>query len=115
MAALMGPSASRSPDFVLDDLIRVARHGPLGRLASTAGEMDDYLLDGRLGEVRVPVDLLWGADDEVFPVAYAQRMLRQLPAARLTVLPGCGHVPHRSHPERFARALLDVLERRWPK
>lgn len=113
--ALMGSTATRAPGFVLDDLINDCRHGPLGRLAQTADEMDAYVLAGRLHEVRVPVDLLWGEEDRVFPVSYATRMLRDLRAARLTRLPGCGHVPHRSNPGRFNRALTLVLDSPAPE
>lgn len=113
--ALMGPAAARAPGFVLDDLIRVCRLGPLGRLAQTAAEMDRYLLEGRLVEVAAPVDLLWGEEDRVFPVAYAERMEHALLASRLTVLPGCGHVPHRSNPRRFNAALVRVLTTAAPE
>jgi pimeloyl-ACP methyl ester carboxylesterase len=101
--------------FVLDDLIRVCRHGPLGRLAQTAAEMEQFVLEGRLREVRVPVDLLWGVEDRVFPLAYAERMARELPAVRLTPLEGCGHVPHRSKPLNFGEALMGLLDRDAPK
>jgi pimeloyl-ACP methyl ester carboxylesterase len=109
LEALLGPRAARAPGFVLDDLITACRVGPLGRLAQTAGEMDAYLLEGRLHELHLPVDLLWGAEDRVFPVSYAERMMQGLPASRLTLLPGCGHVPHRSHPRRFDQALALLL------
>jgi len=69
--ALMGASASRTPGFILDDVIRVGRFGPLGRLSQTAGEMEPFVLEGRLHEIQAPVDLLWGEDDRVFPIAYA--------------------------------------------
>jgi pimeloyl-ACP methyl ester carboxylesterase len=113
--ALMGTAASRTPGFVLDDVIRVSRLGPLGRLTQTAGEMDRYVLENRLHEVRVPVDLLWGDEDHVFPVSYALRMKAGLPAARLTTLPRCGHVPHRSHPRQFNQALIDVRAQPAPE
>ena len=113
--ALMGPSATRAPGFVLDDLIRVCRLGPLGRLVQTSDEMERYLLDGRLAEVTVPVDLLWGVDDRVFPVAYAERLERELPAARLTLLQGCGHAPQRSNPRQFGAALAAILAAATPE
>jgi hypothetical protein len=36
-------------------------------------------------------------------------MMAQLPAARLTTIPGCGHVPMQECPARFGSALSDVL------
>jgi pimeloyl-ACP methyl ester carboxylesterase len=113
MKALMGPATPQVPDFVLDDVIRSARVGPAGRLArrlADAGdEIDAYLLDGRLDEVTVPVELVWGDADGLFTLAYAERMLDGLPRARLSTVHGCGHVPHRECPDRTLEVMLAAL------
>ena len=77
-------------------------------------ETEQYLLDGRLHEVAVPVDLVWGDSDGLFTLDYAQRLLDGLPAARLTTVAGCGHGPHRECPGRFVKALRAVLEQPPP-
>jgi len=110
MDALTGPKTPPVPNWVLDDVVRQARIGPLARFARTAGEMGQYVLDGRLAEVTVPVDLLWGGADKLFDLDYARRMLDGLPAARLTVLPDCGHVPERECPNEFDDALIRLLD-----
>lgn len=107
--ALRDPGSIRVPDFVLDDVVRQAAAGPLSRFASTADRMEPFVLDGRLAEVAVPVDLLWGESDQVMPLAYAERMLAELPRARLTTLPRCGHVPQQECPAAFAEALGKLL------
>ena len=40
-----------------------------------------------------PVLLLWGADDQVTPLAFGQRLANELPNAQLKVYPRCGHIP----------------------
>jgi len=109
MKALMGPATLPVPDFVLDDIIRHARVGPAGRLAQTVDEMDAYLLDGRLDEVVVPVELVWGDADGFMTLEYAQRLLDGLPRARLHPVHGCGHVPHRECPDKTLEALRAAL------
>jgi 3-oxoadipate enol-lactonase len=110
MAGLMGPATPPVPGFVLDDIIRHAREGPAGRLAATASEMPKYLLDGNLDAVTVPVELVWGDADALMTMDYAQRLLDGLPRARLHPVHGCGHVPHRECPGRFAETLRSALE-----
>jgi pimeloyl-ACP methyl ester carboxylesterase len=109
MTQLRDASAEPIPGFVLDNIVREAQTGPLARLAQTAGEMGKYVLDGKLQEIKVPVDLLWGESDKLFSIAYARRMMAQLPSSRLTTIPGCGHVPQQECPSRFGSALSDVL------
>ncbi len=40
-----------------------------------------------------PVLLLWGADDEVTPLRFGQRLANELANAELEVYPRCGHIP----------------------
>ena len=109
MTQLRDASAEPVPGFVLDNVVREAQTGPLARLAQTSGEMGQYLLEGKLHEIKVPVDLVWGESDKLFSIAYARRMMSQLPASRLTTIPACGHVPQQECPSRFGSALSDVL------
>jgi len=113
MKALMGPATLPLPGFVLDDVIRWSRVGPAGRLAGRLADAGDeinaYLLDDRLHEVVVPVELVWGDADGLFTLDYAQRLLDGLPRARLHPVHGCGHVPHRECPDKTAEAIDTAL------
>lgn len=107
LEALMGPDAPPFADFVVDDFVRQTKTGSFGRVAKT--DLRPYVLDGRLGEIGVPVVLLWGDSDELLPVAYAEALRSGLPNARLEVLPRCGHVSHRECPVKFVAALEKAL------
>ncbi len=113
MKGLMGPNTPMPPGFVLDDVVRWARTGPASRLAERLAkggpELDAYVLEGRLDEVTVPVDLLWGDADALFTTDYARRLVDGLPAVRLTAIADCGHLPHRECPDRFLKGLEQVL------
>jgi pimeloyl-ACP methyl ester carboxylesterase len=109
MKALMGPATPPLPSFVLDDVIRHSRDGPAGRFVQTVGEWGPYLLDGRLGEVVVPVELVWGDSDGLMTLDYAQLLLDGLPRARLHPVHGCGHVPQRECPDKTLEALQAAL------
>jgi pimeloyl-ACP methyl ester carboxylesterase len=115
MKALMGPATLPLPDFVLDDIIRHARVGPAGRFLQTVGEWGPYLLDGRLDEVAVPVELVWGDGDELWTLDVAQVLLDGLQRARLHLVHGCGHVPHRECPDQTAEAIATALAMPLPE
>ncbi len=109
MAALRDPSSPPTPDFVLDDIVRRGGSGPIGRLVQEFADMEAHLLDGKLGEITVPVDLVWGESDRYLDLDYARQMEAELPRARLTLVPKCGHLPGVECPERFLEILRGVL------
>ena len=114
MAAIRDPASPPLPDELLDDLVLRSKTGPTGRMLQDLPGLMAHLLDGRLGEVAVPVDVLWGASDGLMPLDYARRMTGQLPRARLTVIEGCGHIPPAECPERFLAVLREVLAQAPP-
>jgi pimeloyl-ACP methyl ester carboxylesterase len=109
MRALLDPGTPVPPDYVLDDLVRTSRTGAAGRLLAETADLEQHYLDGRFQEIRTPVDLLWGASDQLIPVESARRMEAELPAARLTVIPRCGHVPQRECSAAFESELGRLL------
>ena len=109
MEMLRDPASPKIPDFVLDDIVRRSNSGPIGRLLQLPGSFVEFLLDGRMGEISTPVELVWGESDQLMSLAYAERMLNELPRARLTRVTACGHIPQAECPDRFAETLLSVL------
>jgi pimeloyl-ACP methyl ester carboxylesterase len=47
----------------------------------------------RYRSIKVPTLLLWGREDEVTTLGFGERLVRELPNARLAVYPRCGHFP----------------------
>lgn len=109
MAELRDASSPKVPGYLLDDIVRQANAGPIARLFAATATLPQFLMDGRLGSIAVPVDLLWGESDRMMTLAYARRMLDALPAARLTTIPRSGHVPQHESPRGFRAALDCVL------
>lgn len=60
-------------------------------------------------KLELPVEILWGDKDTVTPLAQAEHLAELLPRARLTVLPGVGHIPQVEAPVPFQDALIRAL------
>ena len=67
-------------------------------------------LTPRLPRLRMPVQLIWGSEDPLFPVEHATRAHRALPTSRLAVIEGAGHAPQAERPEEFNRILVRFLD-----
>jgi pimeloyl-ACP methyl ester carboxylesterase len=64
----------------------------------------------RLGEVKVPVLLVWGEREDTLPLSLAEEAAKRLPGARLLRV-DAGHSPHVERPERVlpdVKAFLDA-------
>ena len=68
-------------------------------------------LDGTLGRAQMPVLVVWGRQDALIPVAYAEPLRAEFEHAELELLDGCGHVPMADCPEAFDRVLEAFLAR----
>jgi pimeloyl-ACP methyl ester carboxylesterase len=55
-----------------------------------------------LEHVQCPALLVWGENDNVFPLSHAREILRRIPNSRLETIPRCGHWLPLDAPERVA-------------
>jgi pimeloyl-ACP methyl ester carboxylesterase len=63
----------------------------------------------RLKELLIPVQLIWGADDPLFPLVHATRAQSLIKGSKLAVIEGAGHTPQAERPEEFNRVLDKFL------
>jgi pimeloyl-ACP methyl ester carboxylesterase len=64
----------------------------------------------QLRGIQAPTLLIWGKEDAMIPFANADDYLGALPNARLSALPGVGHVPQEERAELGLEALRDFLK-----
>lgn len=59
---------------------------------------------------NLPVQLIWGDQDIVIPVAHAHLAHAAMPNSRIEIFRGSGHFPFRDDPMRFLRVLEEFLD-----
>jgi pimeloyl-ACP methyl ester carboxylesterase len=96
---------------LVDDVERAfERPGTKAAALATVRGMDFKDLEKTYPQVKVPTLLLWGREDVVTPPSIGERLVRQLPRARMTVYPRCGHFPMIEASAESTRDLTDFLE-----
>lgn len=65
----------------------------------------------RLPAMDLPVQILWGAEDEWQPLAYAHRLQKDIPGAALHVLENAGHFLMEDAPAQVSEHVLDFIVR----
>lgn len=64
-----------------------------------------------LGDIRAPVLVLWGEDDQVLPAAGAEHLAAGLERSDTIIFPACGHLPMVEKPGETAAAYRAFLAR----
>jgi len=82
------------------------------RPGTTAGSYRAQLMAGvghdseeRISSLRMPVLILHGDQDQVVPPGNADLLAKRIPAARVRMLPGAGHLLPMERPEEVAEAI----------
>ena len=61
--------------------------------------------------ISVPVLIIWGADDEVVPLAVGKNFKRDIPGSELVILPECGHIPLEEEAAETTRIVKEFLKK----
>jgi pimeloyl-ACP methyl ester carboxylesterase len=85
----------------------------LRAVAGTGGQQARYVLADRLGELAVPVLVVWGSGDRVLPLVHGLRAA-EAARGRFEVLE-CGHSPMLEAAVRFTDLLRDFLAAAAPR
>ena len=104
LRAVHGPRYE-PPEWVIDALVQRSIDSPMRRLTEAA----EHQVEALLGEIRVPTSLIWGADDGVLPLTYAEDLQRAIPGATLRMIEGAAHIPHLQQPARFLECLTTTF------
>lgn len=73
-------------------------------------QMDDKYseeIEHRYGEIRCPVTILWGEEDEFIPLKDGEELARRIPGAPFVVVPDTRHLVQEDSPEAIVAAVLN--------
>lgn len=73
------------------------------------GPPEDLWRDPRMTRLPHETLILWGREDRVMPLDTGMILLKQIPRARLYVVPQCGHWAQWEHADEFNRVTLSFL------
>ena len=104
-----GTLAQPAPDGFVDAMIAESLRLPaaIWREALAGFLADD--VSGALADIRVPVHLVWGANDAFVPQRDQEVLMAMLPDVRFDTYLSAGHAVHWEEPRRVARDIVSLL------
>ncbi len=65
----------------------------------------------QLSGLRTPTLVIGGEDDRLIRPWYFEAVSKEIPGAKLVLLPSCGHVPQEECPREFMQEVVNYLQR----
>lgn len=110
LPALIGPTTKERRAMVFGRVKGLVQSAPPGAVAwaqrAMAARPDSF---GTLGDLKVPLLIVVGEEDELSPPADAEAMARAAPEGRLEVIPKAGHLSAVEQPEAFNATVAEFL------
>lgn len=90
---------------LVDFLLAESGHTPIRTTAQQASAVNQTDLREMAKQVSQPVLVFHGEQDRLVPPRHASELANCIPNVQIMLVPGCGHIPHLSHPELFAHVV----------
>jgi len=91
-------------------MARVGLQWAMGATGKFLWPIPDKGLKKRIHRVQAPTLVVWGTDDRIVPLVYAEEFARRIAGARVETIEGAGHAPHLEDPGTIARLVRDFLK-----
>lgn len=113
MAFEMMSHSGTVDEFTVSDFVKrmSTPNAKLAFISSVLSVKHSQIHEG-LRKIKIPTLLLWGKEDKMIPIQYAQEFLGSIRNCKFLELKEIGHVPHVEHPEMFTESVLEFLDSR---
>ena len=74
-----------------------------------------WSIEAELHKIQSPLLIVQGTKDEYGTVDQVSRIIQKLPNSEYMEIPGCGHAPHRTHPDVLLRCSTQFIQRNSTK
>jgi len=81
----------------------------LAFMSTVLGLKNSDSIASKLQSVLTPTLIIWGANDPVIPIEYADDFVSAIPDCKFYKMDGCGHTPYVQEPQIFASKVLEFL------
>lgn len=110
--AMMGGSDAHADQDIVDGFVSrmMIHNSKFAFMSALLGLQNSKLAHSDLETISVPTMLVWGANDPVIPLKFADNFTSAIPNCRLHVMEGSGHTPYVHDPDAFVASVLKFFD-----
>ena len=110
--ALLMPKPPVVPGFIASDILRTSRGNAwVIRRALSSMLTGQETTDSLLPELKMPVLIVWGAEDHITPLSEGETIHKLIPQSQLDVISGCGHLAPNQCASKIGPTVVEFLGR----
>ena len=79
-------------------------------MSTLLGLKDADVITTKLESINSPTLIIWGENDPVIPVKYAESFVSGINDCRFVKMLGCGHTPYVESPSKFCEIVSEFLK-----
>jgi len=108
--ALLMPHPPQVPGFIANDILRASRKNAwVVRRALNSMMAGVDTTDKLLPNLKMPVLIVWGAEDHITPLRQGETMHSLIPQSKLEVVSGCGHLAPGQCADKIGPEVVEFL------
>ena len=108
---MMEGSGKNVDEKIINGFIERMRlpNAKLAFMSTVLGLKNSELITSKLQSISVPTLIVWGSQDPVIPINYADGFVSAIQDCEFFRMDGCGHTPYVQDPDTFASKVLEFL------
>jgi pimeloyl-ACP methyl ester carboxylesterase len=79
-------------------------------MSTLLGLKDAEIISEKLVSIKSPTLIIWGENDPIIPIKYAQSFVSEIDDCRFVKMENCGHTPYVEAPDEFYKIVSDFLK-----
>jgi len=108
---MMEGSGKPAEPAIVDGFVKRMRlpNAKLAFMSTILGLKNSESIASKLESISAPTLIIWGSNDPVIPIGYADDFVSAIQDCRFFRMDGCGHTPYVQDPHTFTAKVLEFL------
>ena len=108
---MAGPTKKINDEIISDFVERMKLpNAKMAFMSTLLGLKNAEVITKSLAKISAPSLIVWGENDPVIPIKYADDFVSSIKDCRFVTMDDCGHTPYVDDPKRFSKLVLDFLK-----